>query len=122
VFDNRVLRRIFGPKRDKGSGENLHSEELNDLYASSTILRLIKSRRMRWMGRVARMGRGEACTGFCGETEGKRPMGRPSCRWEDTIKMNLQEVGCGSMDWIGLAQDRDRWQAHLNAVINVRVP
>jgi hypothetical protein len=111
VFENRVLRGIFEPKRDEVTGEwrKLHNEELHDLYSSPTIVRVIKSRRMRCAGHVARMGRGEACTGFWWEKpEVKRPLGRPSCRWEDNIKMDLQEVGCGGLDWIGLAQDRDR--------------
>jgi hypothetical protein len=74
----------------------LYDDELNDLYSSPSIVRVIKSRRMRWAGHVARMGRGEACTGFfMGKPEGKRPLGRPRRIWEDNIKMNLQEVGCG---------------------------
>jgi hypothetical protein len=85
----------------------LHNEDLHDLYSSPTIVRVIKSRRMRWAGHVARMGEGDACTEFWwGNTEGKRPLGRPRRRWEDHIKIDLQEVGCGSMDWIELAQDR----------------
>ena len=84
MFENRVLRRIFGPKRDGITGEwiKLHNEELNDLYSSSNIVQVIKSRRMRWAGKP----------------EGKRPLGRPRRRWEDNIKMELQEVGCGDMD------------------------
>jgi hypothetical protein len=114
-----VLRRIFGPKRDELTVEwrKLHNEELNDLCSSPTIV--IKSRRTRLAGHVARMGREEACTGFWW---GKRPLGRPTCRWVDNIKMDLQEVGCGGMDWIGLARDRDRWRALVNAVMNFRFP
>ena len=68
------------------------------------------------------MGRGEAYTGFLGKPEGKRPLGRPRRRWEDNIKMDLQEVGCGGMDWIELAKDRDRWRAFVTAVMNLRFP
>jgi len=97
-------------------------EELNNLYSSLSIVRVIKSRRMRWAGHVELMGRGEVCTGFWWRNEGKRPLGRPSRRWKDNITMDLQEVGCGGMDWIDLAQDRDRWRAFVNAVMNLRVP
>jgi len=101
VFENMVLRRIFGPSSDEVTGEwrRLHNEELNDLYCSPNIVRVIKSRRMRWTGRVARMGeeRG-AYRVLVGKPEGKRPMGRPRRRWVDNIRMDLQEVGCGYMD------------------------
>jgi hypothetical protein len=111
MFKNRVLRRIFGPTRDEVTGElrKLHNEELHDLDSSPNV---------RWVGHVARMGRREACIGFWW---GKRPLGRPRCRWENNIRMDLQEVGCGGMDWIGLAQDRDRWRVLVNAVMNLRV-
>jgi hypothetical protein len=98
VFENRVLRRIFGPKRDEVTGEwrRLHHEELNDLYSSPNIIRVIKSRRMRWMGHVARMGEGRvAYRILVGRPEGRKPLGRPRRRWEDNIKMDLQEVGWG---------------------------
>jgi len=119
VSENRVLRRIFGPKRDEVTGEwrKLHSEELNDLCSSPNTVRVIKSRRMRCAGHVARMGRGEAYTGVWWEKpEGKRQLGRPRHRWEENIKLDLQEVGFGSMDRIELAQERDRWRALVNAV------
>ena len=123
VFENMVLRRIFGPRSDEVTGEwrRLLNEELNDLY-SPNIVRVIKSRRMRWAGHVAHMGdeRG-AYRVLVGKPEGKRPLGRPRHRWVDNIRMDLQEVGCGYMDWIGLAQDRDRWQTLVSAVMNLRV-
>jgi hypothetical protein len=106
VFENRVLRRIFGPKRDKVTGEwsKLHNEELHDLYSSPNLVRVINSRCMRLAGHVARMGEGRGvCRVLVGKPEGKRPLGRPSFRWEDNIKMDLQEIGCGVMDWIELA-------------------
>ena len=125
VFENRVLRRIFGPKRDEVTGEwrILSYEELNDLYSSLTIVRVIKSRRMGWMGHVARMGEEKRCIqGFGGKPGGRRPLGRPKSRWKDNIKMDLQELGCEGMDWIDVARDRDRWRALANTVMNLRVP
>ena len=125
VFENMMLRRIFGPRRDEVTGEwrRLHNEELNDLYSSPNIVRVIKLRRMRWAGHVARMGeeRG-AYRVLVGKPEGKRPLGRPGRRWVDNIRIDLQEVGCGYGDWIGLVQDRDRWRTLVSAVMNLRVP
>ena len=103
VFENMVLRRIFGPRRDEVTGEwrRLYNEDLNDLYSSPNIVRVIKSRRMRWAGHVARIDeeRG-AYRVLVGKPEGKRPLGRPRRRWVDNIRMDLQEVGCG-LDWVG---------------------
>jgi hypothetical protein len=99
-----------------------HNEELNDLYCSPNVVRVIKSRRIRWAGHVARMGEMRGVyTILVGRPEGKRPLGRLRLRWEDNIRMDLQEVECGGMDWIDLAQDRDRWRALVSAVMNLRV-
>ena len=117
-----MLRRIFGSKRDEVTGDwtKLHNEELNDLYSSPSIVRVIKSSRMRWAGHVARMGKRRGVNRvLVGKPEGKRPLGRPRRRWEDNIKMALQEVGCGGID---LDQDRDRRQALVNAAVNFWVP
>ena len=101
----------------------MHNEELNDLYASPNIVRVIKSRRMRWAGHVAHMGEKRGVYRvLVGKPEGKTPLGIPRRRWVDNIKMDLQEVECGYVDWIGLAQDRDRWRTHMSAVMNFRVP
>jgi hypothetical protein len=105
MFKNRVLRKIFRPKKDEITVEwrRLHNEELCDLYSSSNIIRVIKSRRMKWAGHMARMGnRSGAYTVLEGRPDGKRPFGRPRRRWENHIKMYLQEVGWGSMDWLWL--------------------
>jgi hypothetical protein len=106
-----VLRRIFGLKRDEVTGEwrKLHNEEPRDLYSSPSIIRIIKSRRMRWAGHVARMGeKRNAYRLLVGKPEGKRPLGRPRRRWVDNIRMDFGEVGRGDVDWIDLAQDRNR--------------
>ena len=111
VFENKVLRRIFGPTRDEVTGEwrRMYIEEQNDLYFSPNIVRVIKSRRMRWARHVARMGEARGVYRVSvGKPEGKRPLGRPRRRWVDNIRTDLQEEGCGYVDWIGLAQDRDR--------------
>jgi hypothetical protein len=124
VFENRVLRGIFGNKGDEVTGEwrKLHSGELHNLYSSSDVIRQIKSRRMRWAGHVARMGEGRnVYRVLVGKPEGKRPLERPRLRWEDGIKMDLRETGWGGVEWIHLAQDRDTWRAVVNAVMNLRV-
>jgi hypothetical protein len=125
MLENRVLRRIFGPKRDEVTGEwrKLRNEELRDFYSLSSIIKIIKSRRMIWAGHVARMGeKRNACRFLLGKPKGKRPLGRPRRRWVDNIRMDLGEVGWGDVNWIGLAQDRNRWRALVNAVMNLRVP
>jgi hypothetical protein len=112
MFEKRVLRRMFGPERDVVTGDwrKLHNEELNDLYCSPNIVRVIKWRR--WAGHVARMGeRRGVYRVLVGKPEVKRPLGRTRRRWEDNINMELQEVGFVGMDWFELAQDRDRWRA-----------
>ena len=124
VFENRVLRRVFGPKRDEVTGElrKLHNEELSDLYSLPNIVRVVNSRRMRWAGHVARMGEGRGVHRvLIGKPEGKRPLGRPRRRWEDNIKIDLQEVGGSCGEWMELAQDRDRWRALVGTVRNLWV-
>jgi hypothetical protein len=124
VFENRVLRRIFGPNRDEVTGEwrKLHDEELHNLFSYPDIIRQVKSRRMRWAGHVARMGEERKMYKvLVGKPEGKRPLGRPRHRWEDGIRMDPWEIGLGGVDWIRLSQDRDRWRAVVSAVMNLRV-
>ena len=116
---------IIISKRDEVTGEwrKLHNEELSDLYSLPNIVRVVKSRIMRWAGHVARMGEGRVVHRvLVGKPEGKRPLGRPRRRWEDNIKMDLQEVGEGYGDWMALFQDRDRWRALVNTVMDLRVP
>jgi hypothetical protein len=125
VFENRVLRRIFGLKRKEVTGEwrKLHNEELKDLYSLPNIVRVVKSRRMGLAGHVAHMGEDRGVHRvLVGRPERKRPFGRRRRRWEDNIKMDLQEVGGGHGDWMELAQDRDRWRALVGTVRNFRVP
>jgi len=119
------LRTIFGPRRDEVTGDwrRLYNEEINDLYTTPNIMRVIKWRIMRWAGHVTRIGE-ERGVYRClvGKSEGKRPLGRPKRRWVVNIRMDLQEVGCGFVDWIGLAQDRDSWRTLVSAVMNLRFP
>ena len=125
LFENMVLRRIFGPRRDEVTGEwrRFHNKELNDLYSSPNIVRVIKSRRIRWAGHVAGMGEERGVYRvLVGKPEGRRPLGRPRRRWVDNIRTDLHEVECWYMDWIGLAQDRDSWRKLVGAVMNFRVP
>jgi hypothetical protein len=124
VFENRVLRSIFGPKRDEVTGEwrKLHNEELHNLYSSSDIIRQIKSRRMKWAGHVARMGEERKVYNvLAGKPEGRRPLGRPRHRWKDEVRSDLREVGLGGVGWIRLAQDGDRERAVVSEVMNIRV-
>jgi hypothetical protein len=120
VFENRVLRGIFGPKRDEVTGEwrKMYNEELHNLYSSPDIVRQVKSRRMRWAGHVARMGEERKMFKVL---VGKRPLGRPRRRWEDGVRMDLREIGLGGVDWIRLVQYRNRWRAVVSAVMNLRV-
>jgi hypothetical protein len=115
VFENRVLRRVFGPKREvHGSWRKLHKDEIH---------RVIKSRRMRWAGHVARMGEGIGVYRvLVWKPEDKRPLERPRRRWEDNIKLDLRETGIDRANWIQLAQDRVQWQAFVNTIMNLRVP
>jgi hypothetical protein len=124
VFENRVLRKIFGPKREEdGSWRKLHNDELHRLYSSPNIVTVIKSRRMRWAGHVTRMGEGRGVYRvLVGRPEGKRPLGRPRGRWENNIKLDLRETGIDRANWIQLAQDRVQWRAFVNTVMNIRFP
>jgi hypothetical protein len=121
-FENRVLR-IFGPKREEdGSWRKLQNDELHSLYSSPNIVRVIKSRRMRWAGHVARMGEERGVYRvLVGRPDGKRPLGRPRRRWEDNIKMERMVIGIDGVNWIQLAHDRVRWRAFVNTVMSLRV-
>jgi hypothetical protein len=124
VFENRVLRKIFGPKREEdGSWRRLHNDELHSLYSSPNIVRVIKSRRMRWVGHVARVGEGRGVYRvLVGRPEGKRPLGRPRRRWVDIIKLDLREMAIDEANCIQLAQDSVQWWAFVNTVMNLWVP
>ena len=120
VFENKVLRRVFEPKRDEVTGEwrKLHNEELRDLYSLPNIVRVVKSRRMRWAGHVAHMGEGRGVHRvLVGKPEEKIPLGRPRSRWEDNVKIDLREVG-GGEDWMELAQDTCEYGDELSGSIN----
>jgi hypothetical protein len=123
VFENRVPRKIFTPKRGEvvGDWRSLNNEELHNLYSSPSIIRMMKSRRMRWTGHVARMGKKRnAYRSLVGKSKGKRSLGRSRPRWED--RTDLREIGWCGMDWIDLVQDRVKWRALVNTVKNLRVP
>jgi hypothetical protein len=125
VFENRVLRRIFGPKRDEMTGcwRKLHNQVLHNLNSSPSIIRMIESMRMRWARYVARMGENKnAYRILLGKSEGTRPLGRLRRRWMENIKMDLRETGWRGTDWIDLAQDTDKSKTLVNTVMNLRVP
>jgi hypothetical protein len=111
VFENGVLRKMFGPKgKEDGSWRKLHNDELHSVYSSPNIVTVIKSRWLSWAGHVARRGEGRVVYRvLVGKSEGKRPLGRPRRRWEDNIKMDLREISIDETNWIRLAQDRVRW-------------
>jgi hypothetical protein len=114
----------IGPKRDEVTGDwrKPHNEELHDLYSSPSIINMIKSRRMRWVGHVARMGpKRNSYRILVGKPEGKRLLGKPRRRWVDNVKIDLREIGWGGMDWIDLAQESDQWRALVNTEMNLRV-
>ena len=125
AFENKVLRKIFGAKRDEITGEwrKLHNAELDALYSSPNIIRNPKSRRLRWAEHVARIVQfRNACRVLVGKPEGKRPLGRPKRRWKDDIKRDLREIGCDPGDWITVTEDKNQWKSYVRAVINLRVP
>jgi hypothetical protein len=124
VSENRVPRRIFGPKRGvvMGKRRKIHNGELHNLYSSPDIIRQIKSRRIRWAEHVARVGEEKnVYRVLMGKREGRRPLGRQRRKWDDGIKLDLREIGWGCVEWIHLAQDRDRWRTVVNAVMNLQV-
>jgi hypothetical protein len=123
VSENRVLT-IFGPKRDEdGSWRKLHNDELHSLYSSPNIVRVIKSRRMRWAGHVARMEEGRGVYRvLVRRPESKRPLRRPRRSWEDNIKMHLRVIGIYGANWIRLAHDRVQWQVSVTTIMNLWVP
>jgi hypothetical protein len=125
LFQKREHRRTFEPKRDEVSGEwrKLHNGELHNLYSSPHIIRQIKSRRMRWAGHVARMGEGrKVYRVLVGKPEGKNHLEDRGADGKMGIRMHIREIGGGwGMEWIRLAQDRDRWRAVVNAVMNLRL-
>jgi hypothetical protein len=124
VFENRVLRRIFGPKREEdGTRRILHNDEFHSLYYSQNIVRVIKSRRMRRVRHMKRMREGRGVYRvLVGRPEGTRPLERPKRGWEDNIKMDLREIGIDGANWIQLAHDRIQWRAVVNTIMNLRVP
>ena len=123
MFENRILRRIFGPKSDdNGEWRRLHDEELHSLYRSPNIVMVIKSRRFIWAGHEERMEEGRSAFKIItGKPTGNRPLGRPRRRWEDNIRMDLEEIGINAGNWVDSAQDRNYWRALVNAALNLRV-
>jgi hypothetical protein len=123
VFENRVLRRIFGPKRDEVTGgwRKLHSDEIRDLYSSPSIIIVLKLRRMRWAGHLARTRYKNVYRLLVGNLEIQRPLGRPRCTWMNNIWMDLGEVRRGVVGSICLAQDRDKWRALVIAALKLLV-
>jgi hypothetical protein len=124
VFQKSVLRKIFGPKMEEdGSWRKLHNDELHSLYSSPNVFRVIKSRKMKWVGHVAHMGEGRGVyMVLVRRPEGKRPLGRPRRKWEDNIELDLREIGIDGANWIQLAQERVQWRACVSTVMNLRVP
>jgi hypothetical protein len=123
VFENS-FKEIFGRRREEdGSWRKLHNDEIHSLYSSPNVVTVIKSRKMRWAGHVARMGEGKGVYRvLVGRPEGKRPLEIHRRRWEYNIKMDLREIGIDEANWIRLAQDRVRWRAFVNTVMNLRAP
>jgi hypothetical protein len=121
VFQNREL--VFGLKREEdGSRRKLHNDELHNLYSSPNIVRVIKSRKMRWAGHVARMEEGRGVYRvLVGKPGGKRPLERPRPRWDDKIKLDLREMGIDGANWTQLAQDRVQWRAFVDTLMNLQV-
>ena len=119
MFENKILRKIFGAKRDEITEKwrKLHNAELYALYSSPNIIRNLKSRRLRWAGQSRNVYRA-----LVGKPEGKIPLGRPRRRWEDNIKIDLRKVGCETGDWIPFAENRGQWRAYVRAVMYFRVP
>ena len=124
VFENRILRRTLGLKRyANGERRRLRNEELHSLYRSPNIFRVIKSRILRWAGHVARMEEGRsAFKNLKGKPTGKRPLGKPTGRWKNNIRIDLKEIGINTRNWVDSAQDRDYWRAFVNGVLSLRVP
>jgi hypothetical protein len=123
LLTGRLVRRIFRPKSEEdGSWRKLHNVELHNLYSSPNVIRVIKSRRMRWMGHVTRMREERGVYRvLVGRPEGKSPLGRSRRRWEYNIKLYLREIGIDGANWIRLAQDRVQWRAFVNTVMKLRV-
>jgi hypothetical protein len=124
VFENRVLRKILGPKREEdGSWRKLRNDKLHSLYSSPNVIGVIKSRKMRWARHVARMGEGRGVYRvLIGRSEGKRPLRRPRRRLEDKINIDLRVIGIDGANWIRLAENRFQWRAFVKMLLNLRVP